>query len=309
MELRHLLYFKTVAEELHFRKAAEKLFISQPPLSRQIKELEEELGVELFYRNNKRVVLTEAGIYLKREADEILSKLDAIKHNLGQLKGAVTGLLRIGYISSVNQQYLISVLKELREVYPLVRTRLYELPTIKQVKALEDHKLDIGIMRAPIKSDKLHVDTLFVENFVLALSKGCLANGDTTNLAQFLKQQSFIFFNRDYAPDYFRKLEEICQRMGFYPEVSHEVNNVHSILQLVEQGLGVSIVPASLKNSFSHLNLDFINLSNLPITTEVVLAYKKGNKHPVSEWLVERYKRGNLVINEIQTLSGEEKVT
>lgn len=290
MELRHLLYFKTVADELHFRKAAEKLFISQPPLSRQIKELEEELEIELFIRNNKRVVLTEAGKLFKKEVDEILSKIDALKYRLKELKGAVTGQLRIGYISSVNSEELIDVLMEIKEVFPLVKTRLYELPTIKQVKALEEGKLDIGIVRSPVKSVKLDVRTLFEEKFVLVARKGTLQANDLNDLSRGLEKLSFVFFNRDYSPEYFAKLEDICQRMGFYPDVSHEANNVHSILQLVEKGVGVSIVPASLKGSFMHLNLEFFDLSELPITTEVLMAFREGNDHPASKWFIDRFQ-------------------
>ncbi|WP_207533029.1 LysR family transcriptional regulator [Desertivirga arenae] len=289
MELRHLLYFQAVAEELHFRKAAERLFISQPPLSRQIRELEEELEVTLFERNNKRVALTEAGKYFKIEVDEILAKIDASRHRVKEIEGSVTGQLRIGYISSVNQHQLMAVLKDIKKTFPYVKTRLYELPTIKQVKALEENKLDIGIMRAPVKSDRLEVKTLFNEPFVFVFARGEVDPLDFESTKKYLAKRSFIFFNRDYAPEYFNKLEEICQRLGFYPEVTHEVNNVHSILQLVEKGLGISIVPSSLKDNFDHLKLSFIDLKHLPVTTEVVLAFKVGNAHPACRWFVEKF--------------------
>lgn len=296
MELRHLLYFQAVAEELHFRKAAEKLFISQPPLSRQIRELEDELSVSLFERNNKRVALTEAGKYFKIEVDEIFAKIAACKHRLKEIEGSVTGQLRIGYISSVNQQQLISVLKEIKDSFPYVKTRLYELPTIKQVKALEEDKLDVGIMRAPIKSDKLEVRTLFNESFVFVFPQGEIDHMDTNSIHRHLASRPFIFFNKDYAPEYFYKLEEICQRLGFYPDITHEVNNVHSIMQLVEKGLGVSIVPSSLKKSFNHLKLSFIDMKHLSITTEVVLAFKFGNNHPACRWFVEHFIKQKLPI-------------
>ena len=149
MELRHLLYFKTVAEELHFRNAASKLFISQPPLSRQIKELEEELGAQLFERNNKRVNLTPAGEYLKKEAEKIFAQLEENKQIVKQIHQGINGKLRIGYISSTYHHQLVNVLKEIPALYPFVKTKLYEVPTTKQIKALEEGKLDIGILRAP----------------------------------------------------------------------------------------------------------------------------------------------------------------
>src|ERR1700761_9801668 len=106
MEIRHLVYFKMVAEELHFSKAATRLFISQPPLSRQIKELEDELGVQLFTRKNKRVNLTDAGKYFKEEVDAIFARLEESKSIVQQIYKSESGELKIGYISSVYQQHL-----------------------------------------------------------------------------------------------------------------------------------------------------------------------------------------------------------
>lgn len=127
MELRHLLYFKTVAEHLHFGNAARKLFISQPPLSRQIKELEVELDVTLFTRSNKRVTLTDAGEYFKEEVDAIFSRLDESKSIVRQIHLSESGEMKIGYISSVYQSYLAEVLKSMRKVFPyqnqLIRDR------------------------------------------------------------------------------------------------------------------------------------------------------------------------------------------
>ncbi|WP_423148160.1 LysR family transcriptional regulator [Rubrolithibacter danxiaensis] len=288
MELRHLFYFKTVAEELHFRNAAKKLFISQPPLSRQIKELEEELEVTLFTRTNKNVTLTDAGKYFKKEVDEIFSRLEESKHHVKQIHGSVSGQLRIGYISSTYQEFLINILKELHVNFPFVKTSLYEVPTVKQVRALEEGKLDIGIIRAPVNSEKLQVKTLFDDPFVLVAQKDKAVFKNETELRTYLKAQEFVFFNKDYAPYYFKKFVEICQRLGFYPNVVHEANNVHSILRLVEKGLGISIVPASLKEQYSYLNISFHNLNHTAIATEVVLAYRDNNLHPATEWLIER---------------------
>lgn len=169
MEIRHLLYFKSVAEHLHFRKAAAALFISQPPLSRQIRELEEELQVQLFIRDNKQVVLTDAGKYFKEEVDALLSRLEESKNVARQIHLNVSGELRIGYISSLYQPQLAEVLKRMRGVFPYVKTRLYELPTVKQVEALELGKLDVGILRAPVHSDKLSLKPLFFDPFTVVV--------------------------------------------------------------------------------------------------------------------------------------------
>ena len=292
MELRHLLYFKTVAEQLHFRKAASKLFISQPPLSRQIKELENELGVLLFTRKEKRVALTDAGKYFKTEVDAIFARLEESKNIVQQIHNSESGELKIGYISSVYQSDLADVLIAMRDVYPYIKTNLFEIPTSAQIKGLEQGSLDVGILRGPVHSDQLKVQTLFLDPFVVVAPAKNGKYKKQEQLAAFLKSSPFIFFSRDIAPHYNDKLIEICARMGFKPDIVHEANNVHSILQLVEAGLGVSILPYSLKQQYGYLKVSFIDLKDTPVTTEVVLAYKQINKKASLKWFIENYYKG-----------------
>jgi DNA-binding transcriptional LysR family regulator len=289
MELRHLHYFKTVAEELHFTKASEKLFIAQPPLSRQIKELEDELGVKLFERNNKRVSLTEPGKYFKEEVDGIFKKLEEAKNRVKQIEQNENGELKIGYISSVYQSDLSEVLKEMNIVYPFVKTSLFEAPTVKQVEDLEKGNLDVGILRAPVNSEKLKVKTLFIDPFVIITPKSISNFKSIDELVQDIRDLPFIFFNKSYAPFYYGKLIEICERLGFKPSIQHEVNNVHSILQLVEAGLGVSILPKSLEKQYKKLDVQFIPLPDIPINTEIVLAYKESKVNQVARWFIKKY--------------------
>lgn len=289
MELRHLHYFKMVAEELHFRNAAEKLFISQPPLSRQIRELEEELGVQLFYRDKKKVSLTSAGLYFKKEVDEILTRINETRNMVRQIHEHLNGEFRIGYISSTYHPSLMNVLKEMRIHFPFLSIQLYELPTGQQIQALEEGRLDVGIMRAPIVSTQLSTHTLFQDPFIAALPENGPAFDSNAALATYLSEQPFIFFNRDYAPFYHQKLIEICNRLGFYPKLSHEANNVHSILRLVESGAGVSILPQSLKEHYQFLRIRFTSLKDLPIYTEVVLTHKKNNDQEALNWFRKRY--------------------
>jgi len=291
MELRHLLYFKTVAEQLHFRKAASKLFISQPPLSRQIKELENELGVLLFTRKEKRVALTDAGKYFKTEVDAIFARLEESKNIVQQIHNSESGELKIGYISSVYQSHLADVLIAMRDVYPYIKTNLFEIPTSAQIKGLEQGTLDVGILRGPVHSDQLKVQTLFLDPFVVVVPANKGKYKKQEKLAAFLKESPFIFFSRDIAPHYNDKLVEICARMGFKPDIVHEANNAHSILQLVEAGLGVSILPYSLKQQYGSLKVSFIELKDTPVNTEVVLAYKQSNKKAALKWFIENYQR------------------
>lgn len=288
MELRHLLYFKTVAEELHFRKAAAKLFISQPPLSRQIKELEDELGIVLLERNNKRVALTEAGVYFKAEVDKLFTALAKGANTARKIHQQVNGELRIGYISSTFHDHLIEVLKEMSAVFPYVKTKLYEIPSVKQIAALEAGKLDLGIIRGPVYSEKLEVRHLFTDPFVLVGSEP-LMEKDLLALKQYLQNKPFVFFNQDYAPHFYGKLLEICSRIGFVPEVAHEANNVHSILQLVEKGMGVSILPGSSIGPHKHLKLYFTPLNMDFIATEVVIVSNGTVENTAVKWFVDKY--------------------
>ncbi|WP_028298559.1 LysR family transcriptional regulator [Olivibacter sitiensis] len=284
MELRHILYFHQVAAHLHFGRAAKALYISQPPLSRQIKELERELGVSLFERNNKRVKLTEAGKLFYSRTQSILNDLERSKQEVGQLKETVSGNFRIGYISSVPKEALAGMVKNLSLRFPLLKTRLYEVPSIKQVQALESGKLDIGIIRAPISSPKLQMTSLMQDGFVLISPAGADLGLDAS-----LSEAIFISYNATYAPDYHNSFVACCHRLGFSPSVRHECNNMYSIFQLVASGLGVALVPQSVASQYPHLP---INMQALPqgssLSTELVLAHLREAIHPALDYFTEQ---------------------
>lgn len=271
MEIRHLKYFIKVAEELNFSRAAEKLFISQPPLSRQIKELEDELGSRLFNRSNKKVELTNAGKYFKHEADLILMQLEKAAIQTKKISDNISGEFRIAYISSTFSGTVSNLLKHLSKKYPFVNFKLYEVGTVKQIAALEQGKIDLGILRAPVNSLKIKTQLWFNDGYALVYNKNqfTLSNdGDLINLCK----ATFVFFNKDYAPNYYNSLIEICTSYGFTPNVVHESNNINSIIQLVSNGLGVSIVPASMSENYKNENIGFIILEKIRLFTEVLFA-------------------------------------
>jgi len=276
MELRHLIYFKAVAELLHFTKAAEQLHISQPPLTRQIKELEKELGAVLFHRNNKRVILTDAGHFFLGQCESLIQQLDRSKQVVRQIHESVSGDFQIGYISSTPLTSLAKVLQQLNHQYPLLKTRLYELSTAKQVKALEAGKLDIGILRAPVTSIQLEIISLRQDHFTLV----CGASGSYTLRMTDIADAPFISYNSRYAPYYHQQFITCCQRLGFTPQVMHECNNMHSILSLVESGLGIALVPSSIRHQYPYLKLQFTELADIPVYTEIVMAHHRQTEHP-----------------------------
>jgi DNA-binding transcriptional LysR family regulator len=282
MELRHLRYFLKVAEELSFSKAAEKLFISQPPLSRQIKELEEELGARLFNRTNKKVTLTEAGDFFLSEINPWLQSLDRINRKTNKIANNVNGVFRIAYISSTFSATISGLIQHLSQLFPYVSFKLYEVPSHKQILALEQGKLDLGILRAPLYSTKLYAKTWFTDKYALIYNKQLIQIESEEDMRS-LAEQKFVFFNKEYAPQYYQTLIEICASYGFTPNVVHESNNVSSIIQLVRNGLGVSIVPSSLSKSHAADELAFKPLANSTLTTDVLLVTPKDEPSKITE--------------------------
>ncbi|WP_437918199.1 LysR family transcriptional regulator [Sphingobacterium sp. LRF_L2] len=276
MELRHLRYFLMLAEELHFGKAAKRLFISQPPLSRQIKELEEELGVTLFLRDNKRVVMTEAGHYFAQEAQETIKRLHSAKQQVSRIHQSLSGEIKIGYISSTDKRKLGLLIQRLQDSHPYLQTKLYELSSERQLEALCNGNMDLGIIRAPVLSPQIQVEKLYDDGFVLATPSGVLLP-DQYSL---LSNHPFISYHADYAPIYHSQLLAYCANLGFSPNLRHECNNIASILELVHLGAGISVVPSSVQCQYLHLNINFLTLGELNIKTDILLAHNKVQKHP-----------------------------
>jgi len=273
MEIRHLIYFKTLADELHFGKAAEKLYISQPPLSRQIKDLENELGAILFLRNNKQVQLTDAGAYFLTQVNELIQNLEHTKNITQQIHQNVSGTFKLGYISSTSKSLLANVLKKIEQKFPYLHVHLFETSSQRQKLALENGKLDLGILRLPIYSHQLKTISLTKEPLCIVAQKGF----DFTK--ENISNAHYICFNQDYAPEYHRTVIETCNKLGFEPRIAHQCNSMHSILELVSGGLGLAIVPLSVAQTMPYLRIDYWEISKKIVRTETILAFHKKNKN------------------------------
>lgn len=171
IELRHLTYFLAVAEELHFRKAAEKLFISQPGLSRQIKQMETILQAKLFERNKKKVSLTPAGHYLKEQAEDIFKQLKETRRKLQLIGEGDTGEVRIGFLGSAMQNVIPQLLVRLRDKFPKIKTSLEERSNLEQVDAVLKDELDLGFVRLSRVPAELHMQTVFKDTFSLVVAR------------------------------------------------------------------------------------------------------------------------------------------
>jgi DNA-binding transcriptional LysR family regulator len=272
----------TLSEELNFTRAAEKLFISQPPLSRQIKQLEKELGAKLFERNNKKVSLTDAGKYFKNEVADLMNSLDAIKFQTKRIADNKSGEFRIAYISSTFSAVITNLVQFLAEIYPFLNIKLYEVSTGDQVRDLEQGKLDLGILRAPSLSPGINCLHWFKDSYSIVFNKNKIALKSADEFNK-LKDEVFVFFNKEYAPAYYNSLLEICAKYGFKPNLVHESNNINSILRLVKNGLGISIVPSSLSKSNLHSELEFIEIEKQYFYTEVLIASPRDVENEVTD--------------------------
>lgn len=282
MEIRHLNYFLTVAEELNFTRAAERLHISQPPLSRQIKELEKELNARLFDRNNKRVVLTEAGQYFRQSVSTLLHELERIKSHTEKVAHNVSGDFRIAYISSTFSGLIPKLMAHLQEKFPYVHFKLFEEPTLKQVEGLESGKLDFGIIRSPMNSPKIKSQLWYKDGYSLVYNPRQLKIETVSDLKN-LEQATFVYFNKDYSPHNYEALLRIGAYYEFNPNVVHEANNMNSILQLVRNGLGISIVPSGVGlNLKKDGDLSFYELQIPGMTTDVLLATPEVEKNEIT---------------------------
>ncbi len=249
MELRHLRYFSTVATELHFGRAAEKLHIAQPPLSKQIQDLEAELGFELFNRTKRSVSLTPAGKEFLVEVERIFQQLDrAIDIGRKTSRGEL-GQISIGFVGSATYNILPVMLQQFRDRYPNVRIELHELTTDRQLVWLREGRIDLGLIRPPIVEKDLVSQVIFQESLVVALPiSHPLASVDAIDI-ELLAAEPFILFPRQLAPGLYDPIIAICQAAGFSPQVVQECIQMQTIISLVSANMGVSILPASIREA------------------------------------------------------------
>lgn len=245
MELRHLKYFVAVAEELNFSRAAVRLSISQPALSRQIKNLEDELGVVLFLRQSDGLILTEAGKYFLEQAKDILHRSHVAVQTIKADYTNTHEPLVIGYIPTILQSFLGQTLHRFGVAYPEVAVRFQEMPPSEQVRALRDGAIDIAFMGNP--PDEL--DSEFVVKCVKKVPIAAvlpdthpLADKSSINLAS-LASAKFIGMSEEKFPGRNSRIRDTCRCAGFMPNLHLEADSHTSMIALVATGQGVAIMP------------------------------------------------------------------
>jgi DNA-binding transcriptional LysR family regulator len=243
LEPSELRAFVVLAGELHFRKASERLFLSQPALSKKIQRLEEKIKGALFVRSRRKVVLTDAGRSLLPRAAKLLQDAeDALREIRAAIEGRA-GTLRIGFgIASVSDILPRTILR-FRKLYPNVELQMREMPSPLQVSSLIEGRLDAGILRLPVSNPKLISVPLFSEHLVLATAADApyrLKKG----IGGF-RNSGFIFVSPSVSETFHDRVLSLCLRAGFTPRVVQEANEILTILHLVRAGVGISLVPRS----------------------------------------------------------------
>ncbi|HEX2670586.1 MAG TPA: LysR family transcriptional regulator [Polyangiaceae bacterium] len=277
MEIRHLRYFVAVAEELHFGRAAQRLHIQQPPLSRQIQDFESELGFPLFERSRRRVELTPAGTALLGRARQVFDALDVAIHDARSASEGESGRLVVGYPSSLAYSGLTELLRAFRTRFPAVEISLRELPPADQVDGLKAGSLDVGFVRTSPDDPTLAAELVRREALMVVLPDDHRLAKQRIIPLKALAQEPFVMFPRARGPAFFDQLMALCGRAGFSPRIVQEAAQL-DIVSLVAAGFGISIMPSSMRN-FRRPGLVFRAIAGAP-QVELLIVWRHQNLSP-----------------------------
>lgn len=277
MELRHLRYFVAVAEELHFTRAATRLGIAQPPLSKQIRALEEEISVKLFHRTKHRVELTHAGRLLLDRARDILSLTDRAIRAAQRASGGETGHVAVGISPPADLVFIPKLLPLFRQRFADIDITLHSMTEPMQLPALREGQIAVGILRLPIDDSQLAVETVLREPLVVVLpTNHPLARRRRIPLTA-LAHEPHILFRRHLSPRYYDLILSLYHRAGFSVRIVEEVDVIQTQLALVAAGLGVSIQAASVQ-ALGRAGIVYRPLDGKIPLVELGVIYRRDNR-------------------------------
>jgi DNA-binding transcriptional LysR family regulator len=273
MDLRQLRYFLVLADELHFRRAAERLNITQAPLSLAIQALERELGALLFNRTNRRVELTEGGIALRIEATAILERVQRSRETIRDLADGITGSIRIGVTPACClMPFFGNLVSAFRSARPKVRVTLHELSSRDQLIALQARELDAAILRNPPRrfATGVSLTRLTTDPLVIAMNSAHPLKDHAHLAIADLRDESFVSYPRQSGVGIYEQVIALCALRGFTPRVVQEAEETLTLLGLVSTAFGLAFVPSGLVH-ITVPNLIFKPLLDEDATTEVCL--------------------------------------
>lgn len=279
MELRHLRYFVAVAEELSFRRASERLRMAQPPLSAQIKGLEEELGVQLFQRSTRSVKLTAAGDILLIQARLVLAAAENAQQQTRNADKGLVGVLRIGVLAPTTTSKLAAILRSFRQKFPGIQFVLHELPSLEQIRLLRSDELDVGLLRPPVGFPELESQFFEEAPMVLALPSGHrLAKARQVRWSDF-DAETLVMIHPSLQHGFYDSYLALCAKAGAKPVIGQYANDIHSKLWLISAGFGIAPTAKTVAD-VKRPGLVFRDLPEGLPPVQTMLVWKKKNASP-----------------------------
>ena len=280
MELRQLRYFATLADELHFGRAAKRLALTQPPLSQSIQKLEQELGVRLFERTRRRVVLTHAGKAFLDEARHTLARADGAVERARRAGRGETGRLAVGFLANTAYTLLPLVLREFARRFPQVTLELRELTQPQQFDALRRENIDVALLRPPVEDTELASQIILEEPFVAALPPAHALCALRRVPVRRLAGEPFVMYPRQPGLVFHHQIMDFCLRSGFSPRVAQEVSQTHTVIALVSAGIGVALVPHSARK-IGLAGVAYRPLRETAPLARLAMAWRRADASPV----------------------------
>ncbi|MBU2870636.1 LysR family transcriptional regulator [Colwellia sp. E2M01] len=282
MELKILKSFIAVAKYKSFSEAARELHTVQPAISRHISTLEAELGVNLFHRSSRDVVITLAGEQLLKDANTILALTKQAKTQVKRAHNGQVGALNIAYLSSACLSFMAKLVRTYKLEFPQVHVTLFEMTVTEQIEALKSDRIDIAFTRPlpnSIEDEFIHHNVYFDKLVAIVHSNHYLASKEVINLTE-LKAESFILFNREEAVELFDEVIMMCKRACFSPNIVSQPLHMQTLLTEVAAGLGVAIAPYCVRKQYSE-DCHFIRLENVDTQIPLEVQYKKSNNNSI----------------------------
>lgn len=280
METRHLKYFIAVAEERHFGRAAVRLHMAQPPLSQQIRQLEEQLGTQLLVRTTRKVDLTPAGQLLLDRGRQLLQELEVLESDVKQVGAGATGVLRVGFTGTATYRLMPAVVQAARRTLPGLRITVQgEMLTPQMEAALEEGRLDVAVLRPPVRSGDIALKLLEQDQLVAALPADSLLAGQGPLELADLSSHDFIGYPASSAVSSI--VIDACRQAGFQPRLVQEAKETSTLLSLVAAGMGIALVPMTSR-MFSFQGVVFRALRNPP-PVDLAVAWNRTSESPLLE--------------------------
>lgn len=284
MELRHVRYFIALAEELHFGRAAQRLFITQPPLTFNIQQLEKYLDAQLFVRNSRSVSLTPMGQAFLPEARRILAQAQRAEETVRAIRDGQSGLLQLGFTSSMLYRGMTSLLQGFACRYPDVELELHDLTIGEQVEALRQGRIHAGFMPALALPRGLEGITLLEDTYACCVPESHWAAGRSRIALRELERETFVLFSRELTVSGHEYVLSMCVNAGFHPKVRYFARQWLTATALVAQGFGVALMPASLQHA-GVPNVRFVPLEGA-VPTDSWFAWDPAGTSPVLKTLI-----------------------